>query len=229
MQFKTTKDVANSRFIALIVGPSGIGKTTLARTLNEKETLIISAESGLLSLAGTDIAVYELEGQSTPVSSRLKEIYLYLLEGNHSFKNIFVDSLTEIAESILSELKNDPEYADPKKTFKMYGEYNDKMTQWVKIFRDLKGVNVIFTCLNSTKKDGMEEYETFNLPGQSLKDNIKAWFDLVLSYQVFYHEGETYRKLVTDIEKAPLSKDRSGRLDAYEDADLGKIMKKVLA
>ena len=51
---KNTKDVENHRVVGMIVGPSGVGKTSLARTLKGR-TLIGSAESGLLSLKGADI------------------------------------------------------------------------------------------------------------------------------------------------------------------------------
>lgn len=60
INIKSTKTVSSERFVALVVGPSGIGKTSLAKTLPEKETLIISAESGLLCLSGTDYAVTEV-------------------------------------------------------------------------------------------------------------------------------------------------------------------------
>ena len=42
MKFTTTKEVANKNACVLIAGESGIGKTYLARTLVEDDTLIIS-------------------------------------------------------------------------------------------------------------------------------------------------------------------------------------------
>ena len=61
MKVTSTKTVSSSRLAALIVGQSGVGKTSLAKTLPANETLIVSAEAGLLCLQGTDIDVAEVK------------------------------------------------------------------------------------------------------------------------------------------------------------------------
>lgn len=225
MEIKSTKTVSSERVVALIVGPSGIGKTSLARTLPESDTLIISAESGLLCLAGTNYDVAEIK-----TMSELKEVFLYLMEEKtkKKYKNIFIDSLTELGEVLLSELKNSKEFADPKMALKMYGQYNDDFTEFVKAVRDLKPYSIFFTCLNAFEKDGMQLVEEFNFPGAKVKANIKAWFDLVLKYEVFDNEGKKFRMLISDMSINPLSKDRSGKLDAYENANLSDIKEKIL-
>ena len=110
---------------------------------------------------------------------------------------------------------------------KMYGKYNDDFTKFIKALRDLKPYNVWFTCLTKFEKDGMEMVEEFNFPGAKVKDNIKAWFDIVLKYELFHKEDTATRKLVSDVIVSRLAKDRSGLLSAYEDPNLGLIMKKV--
>ena len=57
MIIRSTKEISNQRFSILIVGESGVGKTSTAKTLPSphSEILIISAESGLACLAETDI------------------------------------------------------------------------------------------------------------------------------------------------------------------------------
>jgi hypothetical protein len=224
MEFKSTKEVSSSRFVALIVGSSGIGKTSQVRFLPEDRTLIISAEAGLLCLKGTDFPVKEIKS-----TDDLMDIYNFLTKEPKLFDYIFIDSLTEIGEMVLTELKNDPKYADPKMALKMYGQYNDIMTKIVKVFRDLTDYSVIFTCLDEVVKNGVETMEEFNLPGSSVKSSIKAWFDLVLHLKAYKKEdGEQVRKFITDATESRLAKDRSGLLDSYEDADLSAIINKVL-
>ena len=60
MNITNTNDTTNKNIYALIVGSSGVGKTSLAKSLNHDETLILSAESGLLSIADANIDVIEI-------------------------------------------------------------------------------------------------------------------------------------------------------------------------
>lgn len=111
----------------------------------------------------------------------------------------------------------------------MYGKYNDIMTMIIKSFRDMSDYNVIFTCLDAIDRDGLEKIESINIPGSSVKNSIRAWFDMVVFYKIFKdEEGSAHRKLITSAEESPLAKDRSGKLEAYEEADLSVIINKVL-
>lgn len=227
---KKTGDIATKRFVALIAGPSGVGKTSLVRTLPDPESkiLLISAESGLACLDGTNIDVIEVD--SGRPSSSLEEIYdaLSTDEYKKKYNYVFIDSLTEIGQLLVSELKKDPHYGQPKNALPMWGKYGEMMTTIIKGYRDMSDYSVIFTCLDAVEKDGLEKLESFNLPGSSVKNGIKAWFDLVLFYKVFKdEEGNAIRKLVTDIGESPLAKDRTGKLDSYEDADLSIIINKI--
>jgi len=231
LKIKKTGDIASSRFVALVVGPSGIGKTSLARTLPEPEEkiLIISAESGLLCLSDTNIDVVEVD-PNNPTTS-LMEIYeaLETDEYKNKYKYIFIDSLTEISQLIIAELKKDPHYGLAKNALPMWGKYSELMTTIVKGYRDMSDYCVIFTCLDAVEKDGLERLETFNIQGSGIKNSLKSWFDLVLFYKVYTDEnGNNIRKLVTDISEAPLAKDRSGKLEAFEEADLSVIINKIL-
>lgn len=231
IQIKKTGQIATKRFVALVVGPSGIGKTSLVRTLPEPEDaiLLISAESGLACLDGTNIDVIEVDPKE-PTKS-LEEIYEFLQsdEAKKKYKFIFIDSLTEIAQLIVAELKKDPHYGQPKNALAMWGKYSELMTMIVKSYRDMSDYSVIFTCLDAVEKDGLEKIESFNIQGTGIKNSLKAWYDLVLFYKVYTDEnGEKHRKLVTDISEAPLAKDRTGKLEAFEEADLSVIINKIV-
>lgn len=223
MKITSTKTASNSRLAALIVGPSGIGKTSLAASLPPSETLIVSAEAGLLCLQGTDIDTVEIKNRKD-----LDEVMRFLTEKT-TYKYLFIDSLTEIGDMFLRELKDDPKYADANKAFKLYGAYNDLISAYTKAFRDLTSYSVFVTCLDSTKSDGLEKVHTFNIPGQAVKDNLKSWFDIVFEYKVYQdEEGNPHRKLVTDMAESSLAKDRSGKLNKYEEPNLGEIINKLL-
>lgn len=218
-----------TRVVGIIAGPSGIGKTTLAGTL-EGKTLIASAESGLLCLKKLpkekwdDIDVWEIKNIND-----LKEFFLECVkpETKRKYDNLFIDSLTEIGERILKELKDDPKLGDDKMMLRMYGKFNDDFANYIKALRDMKPYNVWYTCLTKFEKDGLTMKEEFNFPGAKTKDSIKGWMDIVLKYESVTKEEKTHRYLITDIEANPLAKDRSGMLNKFEKPDLSAIMRKI--
>jgi hypothetical protein len=231
MIFKSTKELSNKRVAGLIVGESGVGKTSLAKTfeLPHDNVLIISAESGLLCLQGTDIPVHEVNPQDAFGS--IGEIYEYLMtdEAKARFRYIMIDSLTEISQLVLSNLKEDPKLADPKNAFPLWNKYAEQMVKLVKVFRDMNDYSVFFTCLTSKEKDGTVFVDELNVQGNTLKDNLKSYFDLVLHYKIFTDkEGVKHRTLISDMGESPLAKDRSGKLEAFEPADLSAIINKIL-
>jgi len=231
IQIKKTGQIATKRFVALVVGESGIGKTSLVKTLPgpEDKILLISAESGLACLDGTNIDVIEVEPNS-PTKS-LEEIYEFLSldTTKKKYKYIFIDSLTEIGQLVVAELKKDPHFGQAKNALALWGKYSEIMTMVIKSYRDMSDYSVIFTCLSSIERDGMEKIESFNIQGTFIKNSIKSWYDLVLFYKVFTDEnGDKHRVLVTDTTESPLSKDRTSKLEQYEPADLSAIINKII-
>lgn len=223
-----TEDEGSNRIVGLIVGESGIGKTTLAGTLKGK-TLIASAESGLICLKKFPLEIRKnidfVEIKSIKDFHDFYEL-INKEENKEKYDNLFVDSLTEIGEVILADLKKDPKMTD---NFKLYGRLAEIFSWFVKMLRDIKPYNVWITCLNSYEKNGVEMVEEFNFPGGKGKENLKGWLDLVLKYQVFKDDkGESHRKLISSVEVNRLAKDRSGMLNSYENADLSAITNKIL-
>lgn len=232
MTIKITKTgtIANRRIAALIVGPPGVGKTSLIKTFPEpsSKTLMISLEGGTACLDGTDFDVIEVDLKN-PITF-MEELYEALTSDAYKkkYKNIFIDSLTELGQAMISYLKRDPHYGQAKNTLQMYGKYAELMTTIIKSYRDMTDYNVVFTCLDLIEKDGLEKIESVNIPGSSVKNGIRAWFDLVLFYKIYKdEEGNAHRVLITSAEESPLAKDRTGKLETYEEANIGNILAKI--
>jgi len=85
----TTTDVVSEFVKVLVFGDSGVGKTVLAATA--PSPIIISAERGLLSIAGTSIPVLEVS-----TLEELYEAYEYVTgEEGDIYKTICLDSVSE--------------------------------------------------------------------------------------------------------------------------------------
>lgn len=237
MKILNTSNQEHQKIKALIGGPSGAGKTTLAGTLNGK-TLIVSAESGLMSVADKEIDFIDLsrndkdEVITEPAQriARLSEVFKYLHAGCPSedgkatwkYKNVFLDSLTEISELLVAKLNKD--FPDRKDSFPMWGEYGKIMRSIVKNFRDLP-YNVWMSVITEVDKDeNNKRYVSFKVAG-SIADQLPQYFDEVFQVHV---DAEGKRSLITRASDVLIHcKDRSRKLLPIEVADLGEVVRKI--
>lgn len=219
----STAEVAVAKLSCLIYGESGVGKTRLAATIPTGEKcLILSAESGLLSLRGTAIDTIKINAWPD-----ITESYR-LIKRQGGYRWVFIDSLTELAQRLVEHLK--VRYPDRKDSMVLWGEYTDTMTGMIKAFRDLDGVNVVFTALPSVDKDGISgaRFVGINIMGK-LSAMLPAFFDEVFAYRIFEDEsGVQKRCLVTATHDGWVAKDRSGVLKPFEQPDLGSIATRIL-
>lgn len=210
---KRTSDVTVNGVKTVVYGAAGCGKTVLCSTA--PAPIILSAEGGLLSLVSLDLPYMEI--------NTLNDLDLAYkqLRKDEEFKTICVDSLSEIAELVIKELK--PNHKDPRKA---YGELADGMMAMIRKFRDLKGKNVVFTTKMEIRLDEATDTQIHSpiLPGQILKTQLPYLVDEVFCMQVD-RKGERF--LQTSSDRQRQCKDRSGKLDAKEPANLTHIFSKI--
>lgn len=230
MKIQNTANAKASKIKMAVYGPSGAGKTCLAATC--PRPLLISLESGTLSLAGKDIPYIDASRNNTGEvipkerrAQRIVEIYQYLntKDAKEKYETVILDSLTEIGQCMVDYAAN--EYPDPKDSFPKWGLYNTKMIGMIKGFRDLPDYHVLFTALSVTEKDenGMR-YANIDLQG-SIADKFPGFFDIVMYLNV---AKDGVRTLITGRTPNIIAKDRSGKLDHVEPPDLGVIINKIL-
>ena len=223
MNLTTTTQLAKNNGIKVLVyGQAGTGKTCLcATTPDHTRTIILSAEAGLLSIAGADIAVIEIKSIQD-----LMDAYGWLTqtEQGRSYEWICLDSISEMGEVILNAAKK--QVKDPRQA---YGEMQEKVEDLVRAFRDLPR-NVYFTAkLESYQDDaGVVRYQPA-LPGKKLGQALPYFFDEVFFLRIEKDaEGKTVRYLQTVPDIKYHAKDRSGRLAEREMANLANIQAKIL-
>lgn len=222
IKLTSTKEAARSNGIkVLCYGNAGAGKTSLCGTTGGNP-VIISAESGLLSLRGHDIPVIEVA-----TIADVHEAYEFIAnsEEGKAFDWICLDSISEIAEVVLSHEKKVSK--DPRQA---YGALQEQMTALIRAFRDLPGRNVYFSCKMEKVKDEQTGALLYSpsLPGAKLGQGIPYFFDEVFVLRVEKGEdGQTYRMIQTSGDYSYVAKDRSGCLDLYEQPNLQAIAAKI--
>ena len=218
IQLKNTAGVTANGVKLLVYGHAGAGKTTLAASM--PRPIIISAEGGLLSIQGAALPYIEVSSMDA-----LREAFDYV-SGEHGaeFDSIVLDSISEIAEVVLVHEK-----AVNKDGRAAYGEMAVQMTSIIRAFRDLPGKHVLMTAKVEKSQDetGRILYSP-SMPGNKVGQSLPYFFDEVLALRVEKDaEGVAQRALMCDSDGLWLAKDRSGKLGAWEPADLGQIIAKI--
>ena len=213
VNLKSTSACAPAGVKTLVYGAAGTGKTTLIAGM--PTPLILSAESGLLSLQGSDLAYVEVNSVSD-----LREAYKWLVgsqEAKH-FESVALDSISEIAEVCLGE-----EQLKTKDGRAAYGQLGTVMGDVIRAFRDLPLHILLIAKLDKGADElGRITYSP-GMPGQKLSQSLPYFVDEVLALRVTT-TGE--RELLCQPDSLWLAKDRSGRLDRLEPPDLGALIKK---
>lgn len=228
--------VTEQRIKALVYGRSGVGKTSLARTLPIDGLLIVDVEGGLLPISDLPIDMVKISSWGD-----LGELYQELLKEDMAkkYKTIFFDSLSETNELLKKEIVSS---IRPSKKGTSLGKLYDelmaqddwqllsvKMQNMIRMFRDLP-YNIVFTALEDEHKDertgAITIVPSFN---GRLALNIAAFFDEVFRMVAREEGGEIHRYLYTSATERFIAKDRSGMLDLIEEPDLTKIFKKIFA
>ena len=220
IKINSTKDYGVDGVNILVYGESGNGKTRLCST--SRNPIIISAESGLLSLADFDIPAIEV----TTVKE-INEVYKWIISSEEAekYETICFDSLTEVAEILLSTFK-----MEDKDGRKIYPRLDDEMSKTIRAFRNIKKKNKYFTARLFRHKD---EYSgkimhVPEMPGNRLLNKFPYFFDAFMTLHIGeLKDGKKYRFLQTESDFQYLAKDRSGKLDLKEKPNLSFLFDKI--
>jgi hypothetical protein len=258
---------ANKTTMALF-GPSGVGKTTLVKTLPHETTLCVDLEAGMKS-------VQDWRGDSIPVRCFEDAIDLACLvggvnpaadptgffsEGHYqhlaaahpdlvrliaSKSIVFLDSITDLTRQAMAWAKTRPE-AFSEKTGKpdtrgAYGLLAREVIGLLKHLQHAPGKTTIMVGIleKVTDEFGKVTWQPQMEGGKAARE-LPGIVDQVVSMGLFSREGEAWRYDPERGTKRRLvcragnsfglpAKDRSGRLDETEPADLAALLRKINA
>ena len=241
-----------------LVGAPGVGKTTQIKTLPAASTLFVDLEAGDLSVREwpgdtvrprtwpefRDLVVF-LAGPMPTASadqafSQAHFEHVCLKFGDPAqldkYDTYFVDSLTVLSRLCFAWCKTQPQ-AFSEKTGKpdnrgAYGLLGQEMITALTHLQHVRDKHVIYVAILEEKTDDFNRrFYQLQLEGTKTALELPGVLDEVVTLAILKAEdGSTYRGFVTRADN-PFgypSKDRSGRLDAIEEPDLGKLIAKCL-
>lgn len=207
-------------FNILIYGDSGVGKTVLSASAADvpemNPVLFIDIEGGTSSIR------YMYPNMSVlrvTTWDQMQQAYDFLFEGEHDFKTIIIDSLTEIQQfsmyGIMKELIVEDPGRDPDVPgIREWGKNAVQTNKFVRAFRDLP-YNVIFTALRMEDKDPRSKINLSQpqMTGKATRQ-VPAYLDQVSYYYIRQVDGEFKRLLLNTPTEKIVAKDRSDNLPA---------------
>lgn len=212
----------SSYFNILLYGDSGVGKTTLAGSADDvpsmRPVLFIDIEGGTESLRHS---YPEVETVRITTWKEMQEVYNVLYSGEHEYKTVVLDSLTEIQKFNMYQIMSDvaqkrPDLDPDVPSMREWGKNLEQIRRMVRGFRDLE-MHTIFTALAKTDKDQKTGITTTkpSLSGK-MADEVAAFLDVVVYYYVKQigdgSDVEFKRLLLTAKTDSQVAKDRTGRL-----------------
>jgi hypothetical protein len=243
---------------ALIVGPTGVGKTSLLRTVDPASTLLIDIECG--DLAVQDVKTDTLRPRTWPECRDLAVILagpnpavppdacyseahhaavIRSLNGSWSpdrYQTYFIDSITAAGRLCFAWASQQPEAfssAGKKDLRGSYGLLAREMLAWLMQLQQARTINVIFVGILETVTDDFNRTEhRLQMEGARTSRELPAIVDQVITMNwVDFGDGAPTRAFVCTSPnqwRYP-AKDRSGRLQQIEQPHLGRLLAKLSA
>ncbi len=186
----------------IVYGPPGVGKTTLLASAGAHELtapiLLINIEGGMLSV--TDPSIIGLKEPPDVVDLKsfegLEQIFWYLAKGDHPYKSVGIDSLSELQminlEGITKRLMGKITASGAKRASlddiwqEDYGTSTQQLRRVVRQFRDLP-LHVFFSCHESASQDKDKNEVVHPMLTPKLRTAVMGYMD-VIGY--FYVDSE---------------------------------------
>jgi hypothetical protein len=239
----------------LLVGPTGVGKTSLLRTLDPGRTLFIDVEAGDLSVLDVPVPTIRIDDWPTardlacriggpnpsfPAASAYSRAHFDTiggaLPGLSAIDVVFVDSISAISRLSFRWAEQQPEAYSERSGRKdirgAYGLHGREMLLWLQQLQHAREKHVVFVGILERAVDEFNRGEwQLQCEGSKTTRELPAIVDQIITYQ-FLDFGDSKPPMRAFVCTSPNNwlypgKDRSGRLEQIEPPDLGKLLVKL--
>lgn len=240
----------------LMLGKSGIGKTSRLKDLDPSSTLFIDVEAG-------DLAVTDWPGDTIRPTSwpEARDLFVFLAGPDKSlppesafsqahyehvlsrygdpaqlarYQTFFLDSITQLSRQCFAWCKTQPGAVSDRSgkpdLRAAYGLLGQEMVGALTHLQHARGKNVVFVCILDERLDDYNRKLLVpQIEGSKTALELPGIVDEVVTLaEIKAEDGSAYRAFVTHTVN-PYgfpAKDRSGRLELLEPPDLGALIAK---
>lgn len=244
-QFLKPKTSIEDKGISMIVyGDPGVGKTSLIKTLlgwehdkgfihkpycKPEEIFVIDVEAGERILVDENdqrlVTVFRVPENL----DKFADITKFLKEGDHPFKFVFIDNMSELEKYFLIQItKLKDQIKVPR--LKEWGETSYYMRKTVRDLRNLtwNGINIIFNFWAMTVpiEDKGGSITNYIAP-MVMRSTTMEYVGLVeyTAYMGIDKKGDRFLQFESN--QLVKCKRRSEKIDGFEKADLGELFRKL--
>jgi hypothetical protein len=240
----------------LIAGPTGVGKTSLLRTVDPSRVLFIDGEAGDLSVQNLPLDTVRVDDWATardiacrvsgpnpsfaPTSCYSQAHYDAVggpLENLARYDLIFVDSITAISRLSFRWAEQQPEARSERTGAKdlrgAYGLHAREMLMWLHQLQHARNKHVLFVGILEKITDDFGRHLGFQvqMEGSKVPREIGGIVDeFIIMEFIEFGDNKPVRSFICSQPNRwgfP-SKDRSGKLEQVEEPHLGKLLAKLI-
>jgi hypothetical protein len=239
----------------LIMGPTGVGKTSLLRTLDPARTLFLDVEAGNLAVIDVPVPTVRIDHweMARDIACRIggpnksfaptmcySQAHYDAVGGPlpdlDRYDMVFVDSITAISRLAFRWAEQQPEsYSErsgKKDVRSCYGLLGQQMMLWLNHLQHARAKHVVFVGILERVVDEFNRGEwQLQCEGSKTARELPGIVDQIVTMNwVDFGDGKPPTRAFVCTSANPWNypaKDRSGRLDQVEPPDLGKLLTKL--